>query len=73
MRETGALRRTVTVEAMAYRYQVYVPPGFSAERSCPGSSPRSVSPEPAICLRTYFGRSAWNQVMMPSAKCSIAR
>jgi predicted peptidase len=35
MPETGFLPRTATVEATPYRYQVYVPPGFSAERTWP--------------------------------------
>ncbi len=35
MLETGFLSRTATVEATTYRYQVYVPPGFSPDRSWP--------------------------------------
>lgn len=35
MLETGFLSRTATVEASTFRYQVYVPPGFSADRSWP--------------------------------------
>jgi predicted peptidase len=35
MLKTGFLPRTATVEATTYRYQIYVPPGFTPERAWP--------------------------------------